>query len=96
MNINIYANYKIKKTIEDNRLSEDCESIYDNMFVKDEYENEEVIDGSKLLDSINYYLSDNYLQEFVIVGNELHFEIFNYNNGESQSICIKILGSVKK
>ena len=35
MNINIYEDYKIKFTGEYNNLSEENETIYDNIFVKD-------------------------------------------------------------
>ena len=93
MNINIYEMYKIKYKCEVSRLSEENETIYDNIFVHDNYEKEYEIDGGKLINEISAKLQDNYLSEFVIVGEDLHFEFFNYNNGESSSECITILGS---
>lgn len=93
MNINIYEDYAIKYTNNSNRLSEENETKYDNLFNKEEHEHIEVINGVDLLKLIALKITDNYISEFIIVGKELHFEIFNYNNGESQSICIEILGS---
>ena len=93
MNINIYEDYAIKYTNNSTRLSEENETKYDNIFKKEEYEHIEVINGGDLLKLIVSKINDSYFSEFTIVGKELHFEIFNYNNGESQSICIEILGS---
>lgn len=93
MNINIYEDYAIKYKVNSNRLSEENETIYDNLFNKEEHEHIEIINGVDLLKYISTKITDNYFSEFTIVGKELHFEIFNYNNGESESICIEILGS---
>lgn len=93
MNINIYEMYKIKYTCESVRLSEENETIYDNIFIRENYKKEYEIDGGKLINEISNKLSDDYLSEFVIVGKDLHFDFFNYNNGESSSECITILGS---
>ena len=95
MNINIYEDYAIKYTNTSNRLSEENETKYDNLFNKEEYEHIEVINGVELLKLIVLKITDNYFSECSIIGKDLHFEIFNYNNGESQSICIEILGSGK-
>lgn len=95
MNINIYEDYAIKYTNNSTRLSEENETKYDNIFKKEEYERIEVINGSDLLKLIVSKITDDYFSECSIIGKELHFEIFNYNNGESQSICIEILGSGK-
>ena len=95
MNINIYEDYAIKYTNTSNRLSEENETKYDNLCNKEEYEHIEVINGVELLKLIVLKITDNYFSECSIIGKELHFEIFNYNNGESQSICIEILGSGK-
>ena len=94
MNINIYQKYKVKITKEWNELSEENETIYDNIFVKDKNEYIEILDGGKLLDMIADNLKENYFSEFVIVGKELHFEYFNYNNGESKSECYEILEDI--
>ena len=90
MNINIYQKYKVRITNDSTRLSEENETIYDNIFVDEKYENEIIIDGGKLMDQIAELLKDNYISEFVIVGKELHFKLFNYNNGETESICYYI------
>ena len=94
MNINIYEDYAIKYKNNSNRLSEENETKYDN-FIKEEHEHIEIINGADLLKLIASKITDNYFSECSIIGKELHFEIFNYNNGESQSICIEILGSGK-
>ena len=90
MNINLYEDYKIKFTGEYNRLSEENETIYDNIFVEDKIDKELILNGGKLLSLIADKLNENYISEFVVVGNEIHFELFNYNNGESASICYEI------
>lgn len=95
MNINIYEDYAIKYIVNSRRLSEENETIYDNLFNDEKFEKLDIINGGKLIELIINKLSDNYISEFVIVGKELHFEIFNYNDGESESICIEILGSGK-
>lgn len=90
MNINIYQKYKIKFTNEYSCLSEENETIYDNIFVNDTIKKEIIIDGAKLMDIIAENLKDTYISEMTIVGKEIHFEIFNYNNGETESKCFKI------
>lgn len=90
MNINIYEDYKIKITGKYYNLSEENETIYDNIFVKDEIDKELILNGGELLDIIGVRLLDQHISEFVIVGNEIHFETFNPNNGEGSSICYKI------
>ena len=90
MNINIYEDYKIKVTGDYTYLSEENETIYDNIFVKDKIDKEIILNGGKLLNLIANKLNEDYISEFVVVGNEIHFELFNYNNGESASICYKI------
>ena len=95
MNINIYEDYAIKYKNNSTRLSEENETKYDNLFNKEEYDHIELINGVDLLKLIVSKITEHYFSEFTVIGKELHFEIFNYNNGESQSICIEILGSGK-
>lgn len=95
MNINIYEDYAIRYTVNSRRLSEENETKYDNLFNDDEFKTLNIINGVQLMDLISNNLTDDYISEFVIIGKELHFEKFNYNNGESESICIEILGSGK-
>ena len=95
MNINIYEDYAIKYTNKSNKLSEENETKYDNLFNKEEHEHIDVIEGVELLKLIVSIINDDYFSECSIIGKEFHFEIFNYNNGETQSICIEILGSGK-
>lgn len=90
MNINIYQDYKVTISGEYCYLSEENETIYDNIFVKDKNIQTLIINGGKLMNMIIEKLQNNYISEFVIVGNDLHFEIFNYNNGESSSICFHV------
>lgn len=90
MNINIYEDYKIKVSGDYTRLSEENETIYDNIFVKDKIDKEIILNGGELLDIIGARLLDHCISEFVIVGNEIHFETFNPNNGEGSSICYEI------
>ena len=87
MNICIYFKYKVKITTKHCYLSEENETIYDNIWVHDKNSIEKELDGGKLIDLIVQNLKESYLSEFKIVGNELHFEYFNYNNGESSSKC---------
>ena len=90
MNINIYEDYKIKVSGEYTRLSEENETIYDNIFIHDNINEEVILNGGELLDIIGARLLDNCMSEFVIVENEIHFETFNPNNGEASSICYEI------
>ena len=91
MNINIYQKYKVIITITGSELSEENETIYDNIF--EDYHSESIItiDGGELLNKIADNLKDNYFSEFRVLLNELHFDYFNYNNGESEHICYEIL-----
>lgn len=52
MNINIYSKYKLLIISHSSRLSEENETIYDNIFVKGNFEQEVLIDGGKLLEMI--------------------------------------------
>lgn len=94
MNINIYQKYKVRITNDSSRLSEENETKYDNIFVKEIYTDEIIIDGGLLLETIAGKLKEQYFSEFTIVGNELHFEYFNYNNGENEHICFAILEDI--
>jgi len=91
MNINIYEKYKVKVTKEWSELSEENTTKYDNIFKKGSNNVTIIIDGRELLNKIADNLKENYFSEFVVVGKELHFEYFNYNNGESEHICYEIL-----
>lgn len=91
MNLNIYETYKIHITGNYIYLSEENETIYDNIFIHDNINEEVVLTGSELLNIIGARLLDNCISEFVIVGNEIHFETFNPNNGEGSSICYQIV-----
>ncbi len=91
MNINIYQKYKVIITITGSELSEENETIYDNIF--EEYHSKATItiDGKELLNKIANNLKDNYFSEFCVLLNELHFDYFNYNNGENEHICYEII-----
>lgn len=94
MNINIYENYKIKETHQWCTLSEENETIYDNIFVDDKSEKIEIIDGSLLIDRISDRLKERYLSEFIIVDNKIIIKCFDYNNGETWSITYEILEDI--
>ena len=83
MNINIYEKYKVLIKYESSLLSEECDTIYDNIFVKDKDTRIGIIDGGKLLNIFSKKLNDDYLSEFTIVGKTFIFEYFNYNSGEN-------------
>lgn len=91
MNINIYEKYKVRLTKEWSTLSEENETIYDNIFEETKNEETLLIDGYKFFDIISSMLKEDYISEFTIVGKEIHFEYFNYNNGENAHICYEIL-----
>lgn len=90
MNINIYSKYKLLIINHSSRLSEENKTIYDNIFVKDNFKKEVLIDGGKLLEMIQNQLQGTYLSEFIFCKDELVFKHFNYNTGESDNICYKI------
>lgn len=94
MNINIYQKYKVKITKEWSELSEENETIYDNIFEKGNNEVTLIIDGGKLIEEIADFLKEDYISEFTIVGKEFHFEFFNYYTGENEHICYTILEDI--
>lgn len=91
MNINIYEKYKVIITKNGSELSEENETIYDNIFVDYHSEATITMDGGELLNKIADNLKENYFSEFCVLLNELHFKYFNYNNGENEHICYEIL-----
>lgn len=91
MNINIYQKYKVIITITGSELSEENETIYDNIFEKYHSKATITINGGELLNKIADNLKDDYFGEFRVSLNELHFDYFNYNNGETEHICYEIL-----
>lgn len=95
MNINIYQKYKVIITITGSELSEENETIYDNIFTNYHSKASITMDGGELLNKIADHLKDNYLSEFRVVLNELRFDYFNYNNGENEHICYKILEDIE-
>ena len=92
MNINIYEKYKVRITKEWTELSNENETKYDNIFDKGNNEVKLTYDGGVLLNILAEHLKEDYLSEFTIVGKEIHFEYFNFNNGENEHICYEILG----
>jgi len=91
MNINIYSSYKVKILTESNRLSEENITIYDNIFVKEKYENVKILDGGKLLEMIANNLNETYFSSLILSEKIIRFEYFNYNNGESWNIIYELL-----
>ncbi len=91
MNIDVYSQFKVKVIIETSRLSEECVTKYDNIFVQDRDVSIIEMDGATLLDKIARNLKENYLIEFATAGKRLHFDYFNYNTGESEHICFEII-----
>lgn len=96
MNINIFEKYRVIISSEYTTLSEECETKYDNIFVKDEHCEEIIIPGGKLQEMIAYELQNSELSEFVITGNQMHFEYFNPFNGEGGSKCFIIESTHEK
>lgn len=91
MNINVYEEYDVRINCEYHTLGEENETIYDNIFVEDKNTKTMKFNGNELLEEIQKRLNENYLSEFTIVGNELHFEYFNFNTGETSSIGFEIM-----
>lgn len=95
MNINIYSEYEVRILNKSITLSEENETKYDNIFNDEIYVDYITMNGGKLLEKIKHLLDDNYLCEFNIVSNKLHFDYFNYNTGESSHVQF-IIEEVKK
>lgn len=91
MNINIYEKYKVKVKHDWCTLSEENLIKYDNIFNKESNKRVLIFNGSELLQMIANNLKKDYFSEFTIVGDEIHFEYFNFNNGENEHICYKII-----
>lgn len=90
MNINIYSKYKVRFLSSGAYISQEDSTPDDKVFNHYENDEEEIIDGGKLLDIIKYRLDDSYLQEFSVIDNTIRIEIFNYMNGESDKYIMVI------
>lgn len=90
MNINIYSKYKVRFLSNDAYISQEDSTPDDKVFNHYENDEEEIIDGGKLLDIIKYRLDNSYLQEFSVIDNTIRIEIFNYMNGESDKYIMVI------
>ena len=90
MTIDIYSKYKVRFLSSGAYISQEDSTPDDKVFTHYENDNEEIIDGGKLLDTIKYRLDDNYLQEFSVIDNTIRIEIFNYMNGESDKYIIVV------
>lgn len=90
MNINVYTQYKVKIVCESSTLSEDCETIYDDIRHNEKSEEEMIITGTKLIQLIANELQEYYISEFTISDKKLYFEVFDYNTGDSESISYYI------
>ena len=97
MNINIYEKYRVIISSEYTTLSEENETKYDNIFVKNEYHNEEIIPGGKLMEMIAKELDSNDISEFQMAYGCVFFEYFNPNNGEggSKKFIIEVMENDK-
>ena len=84
MNINIYQKYKVNISGRYSYLSEENETMYDNIFRTEDYTRMLVISGGELLEMIIQNLEKPDISEYYIdsVNNDLHFRYFNPNNGE--------------
>jgi len=90
MRIDIYSKYKVRFLSCGAYISQEDSTPDDYVFSHYEEDNEEIIDGSKLLGILKYKLENNYLQEISIKDNTIRIETFNYNNGEGDKLIIVI------
>lgn len=88
MRIDIYSKYKVRFLSSGAYISQEDSTPNDYVFSHYEEDNEEIIDGSKLLGILKYKLENNYLQEISIKDNTIRIETFNYNNGEGDKLTI--------
>ena len=90
MIIDIYSKYKVRFLSSGAYISQEDSTPDDYVFSHYENEAEEILEGYKLLDFIKRKLDNNYLQEFSVIDNTIKIEIFNYNNGEGDTITLII------
>lgn len=90
MSIDIYSKYKVRFLSSGAYISQEDSTPDDIVFTHYENDEEQIIDGGKLLDIIKYRLDDRYLQEFSIIDNTIRIEIFNYMNGESDKFIMVV------
>ena len=90
MNIDIYSIYKIEIESEYNYLSEENESIYDNIFETEKIKNKDIINGGALIDVIKLNISRDYIDNIYIKDNTIKISTFNFNTGETSSVKLKI------
>ena len=67
--IDIYSKYRIRVDNVYKELSEENETIYDNIFVYDEIHKIIEIRGYELLNKIAENLKDNYISDFIVKNN---------------------------
>lgn len=90
MSIDIYSKYKVRFLNSGAYISQEDSTPDDKVFNHYENDEEEIVDGGKLLDIIKYRLDSGYLQEFSVIDNTIRIEIFNYMNGESDKYIMVV------
>ena len=98
ININIYQKYKVNISGRYSYLSEENETMYDNIFRTEDYTRLLIISGGELLEMIIQNLEKPDISEFYIdsVNKDLRFSYFNPNNGEGghETFSIEIMPEV--
>lgn len=90
MSIDIYSKYKVRFLNSGAYISQEDSTPNDIVFNHYEDDEEQIIDGGKLLDIIKYRLNDSYLQELSVIENTIRIETFNYMNGESDKFIMVV------
>lgn len=90
MNIDIYSKYKVRFLNSGAYISQEDSTPNDIVFKHYEDDQEQIIDGGKLLDIVKYRLDDSYLQELSVIENTIRIETFNYMNGESDKFIMVV------
>ncbi len=86
MNIWTGTRYKVRIVVESCTLSEDCETIYDNIWHDEKSEEEMIITGHELIGLIVKELQNSEIDSFNTTDKEIQFETYYHLTGEGDTI----------
>lgn len=90
MSIDIFSNYKVRRLLTSCDISQEDSTPGDIVYVKNEYDTEEILNGGVLIERIAKLFLDNYFCNMSVIDNTLRLSIFNYNNGTGDDYIIVI------
>lgn len=90
MSIDIFSNYKVKISLTSSGILQEDSAPGDIVYVKNEYDTEEILNGGVLIERIAKLLLDNHFCDMSIIDNTLRVITFNHYNGTGDDYVIVI------